>query len=235
MAKMVIEILYPEYNNLYGDRGNGEYLRKKLTLAGYEVEIVETSLYNEPAFVNGHVDFLLISPCQEKQQLVEIEELKKYSDALKNRIENGGIILATGNAFELFGAYIENDKGEKTECLGFYPYYAKQFSKLRYNDCSVGKFDGMKLVGFKNLLSHSYGENPKPFLTMEKGCGMNPDSKIEGVHENNLFATYHNGPILPLNPQFTDYLIKLADENYVAVALEFENQAYESRLKELTK
>ena len=93
----------------------------------------------------------------------------------------------------------------------------------------------MKLVGFKNLLSHSYGENPKPFLTMEKGCGMNPDSKIEGVHENNLFATYHNGPILPLNPQFTDYLIKLADENYVAVALEFENQAYESRLKELTK
>lgn len=233
MAKMVIEILYPEYNNLYGDRGNAEYLVKKLTLAGYEVEIVETSLYNEPAFVNGHVDFLLISPCQEKQQLVEIEELKKYSDALKNRIENGGIILATGNAFELFGVHIENDKGEKTECLGFYPYYAKQFSKLRYNDCSVGEFDGMKLVGFKNLLSHSYGKNPKPFLKMEKGCGMNPDSKIEGVHENNLFATYHNGPILPLNPQFTDYLIKLADENYVAVALEFENQAYESRLHEL--
>ena len=235
MAKMVIEILYPEYNNLYGDRGNAEYLNKKLTLAGYDVEIIETSLYNEPAFVNGHVDFLLVSPCQEKHQLVEIEELKKYSDAIKNRIENGGIILATGNAFELFGAHIENDKGEKTECLGFYPYYAKQFSKLRYNDSSVGEFDGMKLVGFKNLLSHSYGENPKPFLNMEKGCGMNPECKIEGVHENNLFATYHTGPILPLNPQFTDYLINLVDENYVPVSLEFEKQAYESRLKELTK
>ena len=72
MAKMVIEILYPEYNNLYGDRGNAEYLNKKLTLAGYDVEIIETSLYNEPAFVNGHVDFLLVSPCQEKHQLVEI-------------------------------------------------------------------------------------------------------------------------------------------------------------------
>lgn len=233
MAKMVIEVLYPEYNNLYGDRGNAEYFKKKITLAGYDVEIIETSLYNEPAFVNGHVDFLLISPCQEKHQLVEIAELKKYADAIKNRIDNGGIILATGNAFEIFGQYIENDKGEKTECLGFYPYYAKQFSKLRYNDCSVGEFDGMQVVGFKNLLSHSYGENQKPFLNMKKGAGMNFDSKIEGVHDNNLFATYHTGPILPLNPQFTDYLIKLADENYVSVTLEFEKQAYESRLREL--
>ena len=72
-------------------------------------------------------------------------------------------------------------------------------------------------------------------MDMKKGAGMNPDCKIEGVHENNLFATYHTGPILPLNPQFTDYLIKIADENYVSVALEFENQAYESRLNELLK
>lgn len=235
MAKMVIEVLYPEYNNLYGDRGNWEYLNKKLTLAGYDVEIIETSLFDEPAFVNNKVDFLLISPCQEKHQLNEIEQLKKYDDAIKDRINNGGVILATGNAFELFGEYIENDKGEKTECLGIYPYYAKQFSKLRYNDCSVGEFDGMQLVGFKNLLSHSYGENPYPFLNIKKGAGMNPDCKIEGVHQNNLFATYHTGPILSLNPQFTDYLIKLVDENYVPVSLEYEKQAYESRLKELLK
>ncbi len=235
MAKMVIEILYPEYNNLYGDRGNWEYLNKKLTLAGYDVEIIETSLFDEPAFVNNKVDFLLISPCQEKHQLNEIEQLKKYSDVIKDRINNGGVILATGNAFEFFGEYIENDKGEKTECLGIYPYYAKQFSRLRYNDCSVGEFDGMQLVGFKNLLSHSYGENPYPFLNMKKGAGMNPDCKIEGVHQNNLFATYHTGPILSLNPQFTDYLIKLVDKNYVPVSLEYEKQAYESRLKELLK
>ncbi|MBQ8767822.1 MAG: hypothetical protein IJZ16_13580 [Clostridia bacterium] len=235
MSKIIIEVLYPEYNNLYGDRGNCEYLQKKLSLAGYEVEIIETSLFDEPAFVNNQVDFLLIGPCQEKHQLNEIEQLKNYADVIRQRIENGGVILATGNAFELFGLHIENDKGEKTECLGFYPYYAKQFSRLRYNDCSVGEFDGMQIVGFKNLLSHSYGENPYPFLNMKKGCGMNLDSKIEGIHENNLFATYHTGPILPLNPQFTDYLIKIVDENYAPVSLEYEKQAYESRIKELLK
>ncbi len=235
MKKMILEVLYPEFNNLYGDRGNCEYLQKKLTLAGYEVEVVETSLFDEPRFVNSQVDFLLISPCQEKHQLIELEQLKNYKDAIKSRIDNGGIILATGNAFELFGDYIENPKGEKFECLSFYPYYAKQFSRLRYNDCSVGDFNGMKIVGFKNLLSHSYGENPNPFLKMEKGIGMNKECKIEGVHHNNLFATYHTGPILPLNPKFTDYLISLVDIDYNSVTLEYEIKAYEKRLKELTQ
>ncbi len=235
MKKMIIEVLYPEFNNLFGDRGNCEYLLKKLTKAGYEVKIIETSLYDEPAFVNGDVDFLLISPCGEKQQLIQLEQLKNYKEDIQSRINNGGVILATGNAFELFGAYIENESGEKTECLGFYPYYAKQFTRLRFNDCAVGEFEGMKIVGFKNLLSHAYGDNPKPFLTMKKGIGMNKETQIEGIHDNNLFATYHTGPILPLNPEFTDYLIKLADDNYESVTLEYEKQAYDSRLKDLLK
>lgn len=233
MKKFVIEVLYPEYNNLYGDRGNAEYLEKKLKNAGYEVEIVKTNLFDEPRFVNDEVDILLIGPCEEKHQLIEIEALKKYRDAINNRIEKGGIILATGNAFEIFGDYIEDAKGEKHECLKFFPYYAKQFSRLRYNDCSVGEFEGMEITGFKNLLSHSYGENPAPFLKMKKGAGMNKETDIEGVHKNNLFATYHTGPILPLNPKFTEYLIRLVDESYVDVPFKFEQKAYESRMKEL--
>lgn len=235
MKKIVIEVLYPEYNNLYGDRGNAEYLKKKLTLAGYEVEICETSLFDEPKFASEKVDILLIGPCQEKHQLIEIETLKKYREAIDARIEKGGVILATGNAFEIFGDYIEDAKGEKHDCLKIFPYYAKQFSRLRYNDCSVGEFDGMQITGFKNLLSHSYGENPCPFLTMKTGAGMNKETKTEGVHKNNLFATYHTGPILPLNPQFADYLIKLVDSEYVGVELKYETQAYENRIKELAK
>ncbi len=235
MKKFVIEVLYPEYNNLYGDRGNAEYLKKKLTLAGYDVQIVETSLFDEPKFINENVDILLLGPCQEKHQLIEIETLKKYGEALENRIENGGVILATGNAFEIFGDYIEDPKGEKHDCLKFFPYYAKQFSRLRYNDCSVGEFEGMKITGFKNLLSHSYGENPCPFLTMQTGAGMNKETKIEGVHKNNLFATYHTGPLLPLNPQFADYLIKIVDNEYVGIELKYETKAYENRIKELLK
>ena len=86
MKKIVIEVLYPEYKNLYGDRGNCDYLNKKLTLAGYDVEIIETSLFDEPAFVTSKVDLLLIGPCQEKHQLNEIEQLKKYADSSDNSL-----------------------------------------------------------------------------------------------------------------------------------------------------
>ncbi len=233
MKTMVIEVLYPEFNNLFGDRGNCEYLEMKLKKAGYEVEIVNTSLFDKPRFCDSQVDFLLIPPCGEKQQLIQLEVLKDYKAEIEGRIETGGVILATGNAFELFGDYIEDFKGEKHQCLGFFSYYAKQFSRLRYNDCSVGEFVDMQIVGFKNLLSHAYGENPSPFLKMKKGAGMNKDTKVEGVHKNNFFATYHTGPILPLNPQFTEYLIRLVDADYTMQTTEYEMKAYESRLKDL--
>lgn len=235
MKKMTIELLYPEFNNLFGDLGNAEYLEKKLKAAGYETETVKTTLFDEPYFIENEVDFLLIGPCQERHQIIELEKLRAYSDKIKERIDGGGIILATGNAFELFGEYIEHTDTSKTECLGFFPYHAEQFSRLRYNDCSVGEFDGMKITGFKNLLSHSHGELPHPFLKMLKGCGMNKDTDIEGIHYNNLFATYLIGPVLPLNPQFTDYLISLADGEYSPVEFPFEKEAYEKRIAELLK
>lgn len=235
MKKIVIELLYPEFNNLFGDRGNAEYLVKRLKSADYEVEVIETNLYEEPHFINNQTDILLIGPCTEKSQLLEIEELKKYTDKINERIENGGVTLATGNAFDMFGQYIENANGERIEALSLFPYYAKQFSRLRYNDNSVGEFGEMKITGFKNLLSHAYGENPYPFLKMQKGIGMNKDTKDEGIHKNNFFATYHIGPLLPLNPDFTTYLIKLCDSEYQGEGGENEKLAYEMRIKELLK
>lgn len=235
MKNFVIEELYPEFNNLYGDRGNGEYLCEKLKRAGRSCELVKTNLFDEPAFVSRDVDILLIGPAGEIQQKKEAERLLLFKEQIEKRIENGGVTLATGNAFELFGEYIESEKGEKTSCLGLFPYYAKQFSKLRYNDSSIGQFGEMKITGFKNLLSHSYGQLPYPFLKMIRGCGMNKESEIEGIHKNNFFATYHTGPLLPLNPNFADYLIKLADPAYESVWFEFEKTAYENRINELLK
>ncbi len=235
MKKIIIETLYPEFSNLFGDRGNAEYLCKKLELAGYETEVRKTNLYDTPAFANEDIDFLLIGPCSESAQLLELEELRKYGNALQDRIENGSVTLATGNAFELFGQYIETEDGVKTECLGFFGHYAKQFTRLRFNDNAIGEFEGIRITGFKNLLSHSYGTLDYPFLRMQKGSGMNPESNIEGINKNRFFSTYHTGPILPLNPDFTDYLIRLCDKDYRPVELEFEKAAYDKRIAELSE
>lgn len=68
MKKIVIEALYGEYSNLYGDRGNLLYVQEKLRRAGAEVELVQTHLFDRPAFADRPVEFLYIGPCTESQQ-----------------------------------------------------------------------------------------------------------------------------------------------------------------------
>lgn len=232
MKEIIIEELYPEFNNLYGDRGNLLYLTRKLADSGYNYQIIKTNLFTKPSFISRKVDMILLASCGEKEQFYELEQLLKYRRELHEYIEDAGVVLATGNAFELFGEMIEEENGNKKEALAYFAYHAKRFTRLRYNDCSCGDFEGLKIVGFKNQLSHSYGELAYPFLKMEKGCGMNLEVKEEGIHYRNLFATYHIGPLLALNPLFCEYLLKLIIPDIKIKELAFEKIAYQKRLQE---
>ena len=50
---MIIEVLFPEVANLYGDLGNIEYICRSLEAAGKECEIINTDLYTRPALRTG--------------------------------------------------------------------------------------------------------------------------------------------------------------------------------------
>ena len=45
-----------------------------------------------------------------------------------------------------------------------------------------------------------------------KGFGNNGKDQTEGIFYKNSFGTYLHGPILPKNPELSDYLIKKALE-----------------------
>lgn len=234
MKKILIESLYPEFNNLYGDRGNLLYLQKKLSACNCTVELVETHLGDIPAFVRRDVDFLYIGPCTERQQELELEQLVPYGESFSRRMEGNAVTLATGNAFELFGQYIQKENGEQIPALGLFGYHAERFSRLRYNELCVGDYGDLQVTGFKNQLSHSYGAVEHPFLTMETGSGLNPETPFEGVRINHFFATYLLGPLLPLNPDFTNLLLKeLLGEDFRPLLLPYEDIAYACRVSEL--
>jgi len=236
MKKIVIEALYPEFNNLYGDRGNLRYLEQKSAAMGCETEIISTGLFDTPVFATEKtVDLLYIGPCTEMQQELTLEHLMPYRDALQKRTENGGLTLATGNAFELFGEKIIRADNTEVPALGFWPTVATRFSRLRYNELCLGEWKGLTVVGFKNQLSHSTGEVPEAFLQMKTGTGLNPKSMNEGcVWNNALFATYLIGPILPLNPPFSAALLRRLVPDCEPVLLPFEQEAYEARVRELS-
>ena len=106
----------------------------------------------------------------------------------------------------------------------------------RHNSFLIGKYEDIEVIGFKSQFTMMHGNNEDCyFLEVEKGIGINKESKFEGIRKNNFFGTYLIGPLLILNPLFTKKILNLMkiDKN---VALEEETMAaYEYRLKELRK
>lgn len=235
MKKVLIEALYGEYSNLYGDQGNLLYVQEKLRRAGVEYDLIRTHLFDRPTFADRAVDFLYIGPCTERQQEQELEHLRPYAQALRQRMESGAVTLLTGNALELLGESIRCEDGREIRGLDFYKTTAQRFSHLRCNELCMGYCGENILVGFKNQLSHSYGETGSPFLLMHTGTGLNPETKNEGFRHGNFIATYLLGPLLPLNPQFTLSLMQVIAPEAEFAPLPYEEEAYRRRVEELSR
>ncbi len=225
-----IEILFPEFCNLYGDISNMQYLRKCMP----EANFIETAFDEEPTFVKGQVDMIYLGPMTERMQEKVIQKLQVYQERIQELIEENVVFLLTGNAMEIVGDYIQKEDGSRIEALKLFPIYSKRDMMHRHNSHFIGKFEDIDIVGFKSQFSMSYGDNEKNyFATVEKGIGLNSQSKLEGIRKNNLIATYLIGPILILNPLFTKKIIEMMGVRTPRIALAEETMlAYQQRLKE---
>lgn len=233
---MKIEVLFPEFCNLYGDLANMKYLQKCLP----EAEFIETAFDQEPVFVKEKVNLIYLGPMTETMQERAISKLKNYRKRLQEVIDQNTVMLLTGNSLEIFGNYIEKENGEKIEGLGIFPIHAKRDMMHRWNDMVLGKMkqqEDIEIVGFKNQFTQSYGENTEnPFVLVEKGTGLCKESKLEGIQQNNCIATYLLGPILIINPLFTKYILSKMGVENPRLAFETEvMEAYEKRLEEFKR
>lgn len=235
---MKIEILFPEFANLYGEMSSMQYLRQCLP----DAEFVETHMNTEPAFAREEVSMVFMATMTESQQELVIEKLFPYKKKIEELIKNNVVFLMIGNALEIFGEYIL-DEGKKIRGLGMFPVYAKRQMMNRYHCMVMGEMEGfsgeppMKIVGFKAQFSHSYGNNENEYLyKVIRGAGLNPESEYEGLRRNNFMATYTLGPVLLTNPDFTRYLMRLLGvENPVLPFEETIEKAYRIRLAEFER
>lgn len=227
--KIKIEVLYPELSNLYGDYYNAKYLAKCID----DAEIIYTSNDDEPAFVSNKIDMIYMGSMSERNQEFAVKHLMKYKDKIKELIEDGLIVLATGNSLEIFGKYIE-DEDRKIECLGALDFYAKRQMNDRRNCFFLGKYKDMKIVGHKGQFSFCHGRlADEKNIQVIGGFGINLESKSEGIFYKNFFGTYILGPFLILNPYFVKLLLnKLGVDETLAYEKEI-TDAYKERLARL--
>lgn len=229
---MKMEILFPEFCNLFGDIFNMKYLKMCIP----EAELIETALDEVPTFVNEDVNLIYLGPMTENTQEKVIKKLLPYKERIEELIEKKVVFLFTGNALEVLGKYIENEDGSKINGLGIFDVYSKRDMMHRHNSLMVGKFEDIEIVGFKSQFTMMYGDNTNSyFLEVEKGIGLNKESKLEGIKKNNFIGTYVIGPILILNPLFTKKIMKMLGQEKEVALKDDVMAAYEARLEELKK
>ena len=217
----MIEILFEEICNLYGDQGNVNYLEQNFE------NIIKTSYIEEPYFVKNDVKMVYLGPMSEKNKIKVLNKLKQYKERIKELIDNNVIFLFTGNAFEILGKTIKTNDNNIIEGLNLLDVETVENEENRYNSLYLGKFNDIEIVGYKSQSSNSIiNENPLFETIREEN-----NSKYEGLRKKNFFGTNLLGPILILNPYFTKYLFKLLNKDSILYEEELVD-AYNKRLQE---
>lgn len=227
---MRIEILFPEFCNLFGDMSNLRYLQKCLP----QEEFLETPFEEEPRFLTEPMDLVYLGPMTERTQEKVIEKLRPNKERLKDLIDGGTCFFFTGNAMEVLGSYLENEDGSRIQGLGLLPLHVKRDMMHRHNSTFLGTFQGEEVMGFKSQFTMAFPEDELDGLfQIKKGVGLNRKCPFEGVRVHNFFGTYLLGPVLLLNPGFTRYLLTQMGVTDPVLAFEQEMEAaYEKRLKD---
>lgn len=203
--KIKIAHLYYDLMNLYGDSGNVKALRMQLEKQGVKVELYNLSLEDEVDFKKYDV-FYIGSGTEENQKIV-LNNLLKYTNDIKDAIEDFKFFICTGNAIELFGNVI-SDENNTYKALGIFNYDTKFVKKRLVSDVILkGDFIKDYIIGFQNRSGIIESSLMNAFDVI-KGFGSNQNSNKEGIIYKNFLGTYTIGPILVRNPELLKYIIK---------------------------
>ena len=153
---MIIEVLFNEVCGLNGDAQNPVYLQESLP----DAQIIYTSILDEPYFATARPDMILLGSMTENTQRRVLGKLMPLKERLHQLVDDGVVILATGNAGEVFCRHISYVT-EKIEMdgLGVFDLDVKTNLFGRYNGKVLSRFQDMEIVGFRTQFSFIYGDN----------------------------------------------------------------------------
>lgn len=225
--KLTLVHLFPEKMNIYGDWGNIETLRRRITLRGIEFEYISVNKSSDFHLVEQG-DIFFFGGGQDKDQMDVWNEIRSVGDTFGEIItaatHAGKVFLLICGGYQMFGNFFIDSKGQNIPGLGILDIETRALGPQVSTRC-IGNIVietnlpilPKTLVGFENHGGQTYfglkSTQLKPLGKVIVGRGNNLTDGVEGCVYQNIFGSYMHGSLLPKNPHFADYLIKLSLKN----------------------
>jgi CobQ-like glutamine amidotransferase family enzyme len=207
--------LYPDQMNIYADRGNIVFLRRRCEWRGIGFSYAGAGA-GDPVDPTAHDLFYLGGGQDRDQRAVAADMAETKREALVAAAGDGAVLLAVCGGYQLLGRSYQ--LGEETlPGLGIADLETvrEPGPRLIGNVTIEAEIDGSSrtLAGFENHGGRTYlGTSAQPLGKVISGFGNNGDDGLEGVRRDNVIGTYLHGPLLPKNAWLADHLIELALE-----------------------
>ncbi len=211
--KIRIGHLYPDYLNIYADRGNIAVFERRAALRGHELAVTSVSLGDE--LRPGDHDLLYIGGGQDREQASIAPDLAEKGQAVKDAHKDGAAVLAVCGGYQLLGRGYLDTNGVAQPGVGLFPHETVAGASRMIGDvlleCELEPGERHTLAGFENHAGRTrLDPGAEPLGRVIAGFGNDGESGYEGCRVGRAVGTYLHGPLLPRNPWLADWLLSQA-------------------------
>jgi lipid II isoglutaminyl synthase (glutamine-hydrolysing) len=214
MTSIRVGHLYPDYLNIYADRGNIAVFSRRAAWRGHELEVTPLGM-GDPIVPGAH-DLYYVGGGQDREQLLVAANLAAKAEPLKEAVvEGGAALLAVCGGYQLLGRGYRGFHGEDMPGVGLLPLETVAGERRMIGDvlleCELDPGARRTLAGFENHAGRTkLDSGAQPLGRVVAGFGNDGESGFEGCRLGRAVGTYLHGPLLPRNPWLADWLLAQA-------------------------
>jgi lipid II isoglutaminyl synthase (glutamine-hydrolysing) len=205
--------LYPDYLNIYADRGNIAVLERRAAWRGWALDVRSISMGDD--LEHGACDLLYVGGGQDREQVLVSHDLARKGEQIRRAVEDGVALLAVCGGYQLLGRFYRDRTGEELPGAGLFPLHTVAGDRRMIGDvlleCELEPGERQTLAGFENHAGRTYlDESASALGRVVAGFGNDGESGFEGCRLGRALGTYLHGPLLPRNPWLADWLLEQA-------------------------
>ena len=213
MTAIRVGHLYPDYLNIYADRGNIAVLARRAAWRGHDLDVTAIDLSD--LIRPGEHDLYYVGGGQDREQLLVAGNLAAKAEPLHEAVAGGAAMLAVCGGYQLLGRGYRGFHGEEMPGVGLLPLETVAGARRMIGDvlieCELDPGMRRAVAGFENHAGRTVLDpGAEPLGRVLAGFGNDGESGFEGCRAGRVIGTYLHGPLLPRNPWLADWLLAQA-------------------------